>query len=336
MNITSGLPAAIAALLTGLGSAPAHGQTEYYNLDFNRPLRVEDAVPTERRQLDMQLTPMRIESFLDGSRRWRLDPLLSYGIAPMTEIELRAPILFVQPADQTAPAVLGLTSVGFGLMRALNTESSGMPAFALSGEVLVPVGSLAPTHTSFGVKGLMTKTFPLFRLQVNGSFGTYSVAPSPPVSPACRFVPPGSPGCGSVPTVPDVPCTRVPASAPSLLAARFSRDPIGNAPLHSAACLTANFPVVSTTPPTIGNRWFGGVGLDHAFALTSTLVGADVFAEHLIGLSSLVDWTAEVGVRRQLSPQLVFDAGVSRHFAGAFPSTAVTAGATYALAMGHP
>jgi len=161
MNITSGLPAAIAALLIGLGSAPAHGQTEYYNLDFNRPLRVEDAVPTERRQLDMQLTPMRIESFLDGSRRWRLDPLLSYGIAPMTEIELRAPILFAQPADQTAPAVLGLTSVGFGLMRALNTESSGMPAFALSGEVLVPAGSLAPTHTSFGVKGLMTKTFPL-------------------------------------------------------------------------------------------------------------------------------------------------------------------------------
>jgi hypothetical protein len=89
------------------------------------------------------------------------------------------------------------------------------------------------------------------------------------------------------------------------------------------------------TSRSVGNRWFAGAEIDHAFALSSTLIGADVFAEHLIGLSPLVDWTAELGVRRQWSPQIVLDAGIARRFAGSAPSTAVILGATYAFAMGY-
>jgi hypothetical protein len=333
VSLTRGFAVFVAALLGALGPQRAIAQTEYYNLDFNRPLRVEDAVPTERRQLDLQLAPLRMDSFLDGSRRWRVDPLVSYGIASMTEIELRAPLLFVQPADPTAPAPLGLTSVGLGLMRALNTETSALPALAVSGEVLVPAGSLAPAHASFGLKALITKTFPLFRLDLNGSYGTYSVASAATVSPACRFMPPGSPGCGSGPTVPDVPCARVPPGAPSLAEARLTRELIGDVPAYSTACLTANTAVAAPASATIGNRWFAGMAIDHAFALSSTLLGADVFAERLIGLSPLVDWTTELGIRHQMSPYVVFDFGVSRHFTGVFPSTAATVGATYAYAL---
>ena len=73
--------------------------------------------------------------------------------------------------------------------------------------------------------------------------------------------------------------------------------------------------------------------MDHTFALFSTLVGADVFAERFVGLSPLVDWTAEIGARHQWTPRLVLDAGFARHFAGALPSTSMTFGATYAIAL---
>ena len=121
---TSVIRRASAVLLIAAAPHPARSQTEYYNLDFNRRLRVEDAVPTERHSLDAQLAPIRAETFVGGTRRWRLDPLLSYGIASLTEIELRLPVLLIQPSDKTAPASLGLTSLGIGGMRALTTETS--------------------------------------------------------------------------------------------------------------------------------------------------------------------------------------------------------------------
>jgi hypothetical protein len=96
--------------------------------------------------------------------------------------------------------------------------------------------------------------------------------------------------------------------------------------------MSSNVASAVNTGSSLGNRWFAGAEIDHAFSLSSTLIGADVFAEHLIGLSPLVDWTAELGVRRQWSPQIVIDAGIARRFAGSLPSTAVTLGATYVLA----
>ena len=73
--------------------------------------------------------------------------------------------------------------------------------------------------------------------------------------------------------------------------------------------------------------------MDHAFGLSSTLVGVDVVAERFIGLYSLTDWTAEIGVRHQWSPQFVVDAGVSRKYSGVLQSTAVTVGGVYAFSL---
>jgi hypothetical protein len=102
---------------------------------------------------------------------------------------------------------------------------------------------------------------------------------------------------------------------------------------YASACMSSNVASATTTGSSLGNRWFVGAEIDHAFVFSSTLIGADIFAEHLIGLSPLVDWTAELGLRRQWSSQIVVDAGIARHFAGSFPSTAFTVGATYALAI---
>jgi hypothetical protein len=264
-----------------------------------------------------------------------LDPKLSYGVASLSEIELRMPVLFVQPGGAGSSAAVGLTSIGIGAMRAINTETELLPALAISAEVLVPAGSLAPPQTSYGIKGLLTKTTSLARFSVNGSYGTYSVSPATQVAAACRLLPPGSPGCNGRPAVPDVPCSRVAADVALMARAGNSHAIDTGDPVFSSACLTTTAFAAPSGPRTIGNRWFAGAAVDHAFPLSSTLVAADVFAERLIGLSALVDWTAEIGLRRQWSPHVVVDAGVARRFAGAVPSTAMTVGATYAFPTGR-
>jgi hypothetical protein len=325
--ISTGLALCFAATVPHVAVA----QTEFYNLDSNRPLRVEDALPTPRRSLDIQLAPLRLDELSGGTRRWRSDPKLSYGIAPQTELEVRAPVLLVQPRG--GQAALGLTSLGVGVLHAFNTETAFLPALALSGEVLIPIGMLAPPNGSYAIKALLTKTLSVARVSVNASYGTYSVAPAAATSAQCRLAPPGAPGCNGQPSVPDVPCSRVPV-ATSMLgdAARMFSESAAGAPLYSTACLTSSAAAPSS-PPSLGERWFAGAAIDHTFALASTLVAADVFAERFVGLSALVDWTAERGLRRQWSPRLVLDPGVARHFAGAFPSTAVTLGATLAVAI---
>ena len=326
------LVSALAAAMSALLARTAASQTEYYNLDANRPVRVEDAVPTERRALDVEFAPLRFESFVGGTRRLRTDPTISYGIASLTEIELRVPILFVEPANTAEPAVIGFTNISIGATRALTTETTWVPALALAAEMLVPVGSLATPQGSYAIKGLLTKTTPWARLSINASYGTYSVAPAPPAPPNCALLPSGSPGCSSPPTIPDVPCSRVPVSTMiDATALPIDAEP---RPASTMACLTSSRSAATPSDPrTVGNRWFAGAAIDHAFPLSSTLVVADVFAEHLIGLYPHVDWTAEIGVRRQWSMTVVVDAGISRHFLGNFPSTAFNFGITYAIAI---
>src|SRR5215213_2714705 len=54
-----GIPAAVLAVL--VRGAPAGAQTDYYNTDEGRPVRVEDAYPTERYAFELQLAPVRLE-----------------------------------------------------------------------------------------------------------------------------------------------------------------------------------------------------------------------------------------------------------------------------------
>ncbi len=102
--------AALGILLAVVISRVAASQTEYYNLDSNRPLRVEDALPTPRRSLEIQLAPLGFDQLIDGTRRWRSDPKLSYGIAPLTDVELRAPVLLV-PTSTPAGAFCRFVSL---------------------------------------------------------------------------------------------------------------------------------------------------------------------------------------------------------------------------------
>src|SRR6186997_1307973 len=119
----SGLVAILIALATPLGTGRAQG---YYNLDSGRPGRIEDASPTARYELELQLLPVRFERFASGTTRWRSDPKLSFGIAPFTEIELRVPLLMIASSTR-GQSTAGVGGIAIGGLHALTLETGALP-----------------------------------------------------------------------------------------------------------------------------------------------------------------------------------------------------------------
>jgi hypothetical protein len=324
-------------LLTSVFGALAGAQAHYYNLDAGRPTRVEDAVPTERNGLDLHLAALRLERLDDGTYRWRGEPKLSIGLLPMTSFELRTPITHLVRPGARGRGTTALAGIGVGALRALNVETARLPALALAGEALVPVGGFSSGRTSYAIQMLATKTTPIVRAHLNASLGTYGVraprqiASTGPICPL-GFVPAPGGGCEEYVFPPDVPCAVAPVGtedggwwANSVHASPFP----GPSPQRASSCRAA--PVQQIAQRPYGLRWAAGVGVDRTFPLQSMLVAADVFAERFHGLYRNLDWTAELGVRRQWSPEIVLDFGVARRFAGTTRSSSLTLGLTYSF-----
>jgi hypothetical protein len=307
---------ALSTLGLALAIHAADAQTGYYNLDSGRPTRIEDAVPTPRGELEAQFLPLRGEWVGGGTARQRLEPKLAYGVLPMTEIELRVPL--VRSQSPGSVATVGIASAAFGALHAFNVES-GWPALALAGEVVLPVGSLSAPTTSYAVKGLLTKTLSFGRIELNAGGGTWSirVPPPGPVATPNQCGDPGQPPC----LPPDVPCSVVPPTA-------------GGLSFACAPSTITTFSVASAgTQRATGAHWTAAFGIDHTFPFVSTLVVTDVVVDRFEGLYPLDDWTAELGMRKQLTPQVVGDFGVSRRFAGTTQATWVTLGLSYSLPL---
>jgi hypothetical protein len=127
-------------------------------------------------------------------------------------------------------------------------------------------------------------------------------------------------------------CTVVPLDARDAiptLGSRFARQTVSTA----ARCGRQQLQLVQRS---YGLRWSAGLGIDHTLPLEATLISANIFADQFRGLNPTVDWTAEIGVRRQWSPRAVLDVGVGRRFAGGVRSTSVTLGMTYSFAARPP
>lgn len=312
------------AVLWALGCPVCvRAQTDYMNIDAGRPLRMESASVTPTYSLDIQFPAARMDRFASGVTRIRTDPELAYGIAPFTEVSVRLPILYVIPPSSSGPRTLGLAGISFGAAHTFGPET-GRPAFALGVEALLPAGSLSAPATTYSLEAALTRTLSDARIHLNAGLGRYSVNGTV-VDTTCRkparFPVPGTDyGCGA-PVIPDVPC--------SIAGTSRSNDHVA----ASHMCM-ASVAAASATPlPVSGAHWAATVGADHAFGLSSTLLGGDVITEQFMGLYDRIDITVEIGVRRQWSPTLVLDAGVSRHLVGAVQSTAVTLGGTYAVSL---
>jgi hypothetical protein len=307
---------AISGALFVLGGSAAHAQSGYYNLDAGRPTRVEDAAPTPRGELEVQFLPLRAEWVGGGTLRQRFEPKLAYGIFAMTEVEARLPIVHLQSPG--SGSVIGIASAAIGALHAFNVETA-WPALAISSEVVLPVGSMSASATTYAVKALMTKTLPIGRLELNVGGGSWSIRVPPP---GPVFVPnqcgdPGQPVC--IP--PDVACSVAPGVAT-----------VG----ASLACAASAGSAIVNGQRSTGAHWTASLGVDHAFPLLSTLVAATLSVDRFDGLYPLDNWTAELGVRRQVTPRIVIDLGVGRGFVGSTQATSMNFGMTYATPLRWP
>lgn len=158
---------ALSALVLAGVAAPAAAQTDYYNTDAGRPLRIEDALSVERRAFEIQAAPLRLERSRGGAYHWEIEPELAYGILPRTHLEIGVPLTFIDagPGARTS----GLAGVHLSAFHSLNTETS-IPGLAVAASVLLPAGSLGPDKAYASAKAIMTRTFPWARFHVNGEY----------------------------------------------------------------------------------------------------------------------------------------------------------------------
>lgn len=159
-----GAAAALAAL-----HQPLAAQTDYYNTDLGRPVRIEDAAPVERYAFELQLAPLRLERESGGSYHWELAPELAYGILPRTQLEVGFPVSWVD-ADGDEGGASGLAGIEVAALHQLNVETRTLPSLAVAADVLLPVGGLAPEGVYTSVKGIATRTFSWARFHANAQY----------------------------------------------------------------------------------------------------------------------------------------------------------------------
>ena len=162
-----GAALAAAALAIPLAASQAAAQTDYYNPDAGRPITVEDAYPIERRALEIQVAPLRLERARGGVYTWGIEPELAVGILPRTQVEIGFPVVYTDLGGGARST--GLAGVELAALHNLNVETS-IPALAVGAEVLLPAGALGPERTYASVKGIATKTFTWARFHVNGGY----------------------------------------------------------------------------------------------------------------------------------------------------------------------
>lgn len=159
-----GLLAALAVLPSGALSA----QTDYYNTDAGRPVRIEDAYPVERYAFEAQVAPLRLERADGGEYHWEFEPELAYGVFPRTQVEVGIPLGF-RDGDE-AGSDSGLAGIDVSVLHNLNVETRTLPALAVAADLLLPVGNLAADRVYPSVKGIATRTFGFARFHANGQY----------------------------------------------------------------------------------------------------------------------------------------------------------------------
>lgn len=145
--------------------ATARAQTDYFNTDRGRPLRVQDAIAIERYAFELQAAPLRWSRASSARVVWSVEPELAYGVLPRTQLEVGLPVFVTEGFEGGSRT--GAGAVHVSLLHALNTESLGLPALALNAVVAVPAGNFGPRrlYTTLGV--LATRTTSLGRVHLN-------------------------------------------------------------------------------------------------------------------------------------------------------------------------
>jgi len=162
-----GLTRLLVAFASLAAAQPLLAQTDYYNTDAGRPLRIEDAYPVERRAFEIQAAPVRLERSRGGLYTWAIEPEIAYGVLPRTQIEAGFPLVFIDAGDGHSTA--GLAGVHLSILHNLNAETA-LPALAVGASLALPAGPLAADEAYVSVKAMMTRTFSWARFHINGQY----------------------------------------------------------------------------------------------------------------------------------------------------------------------
>lgn len=161
------LPAAAVLLLLIASPVESPAQTDYYNTDRNRPVRIEDAHTVDRYAFELKVASLRIERSAGGVYQWEFAPEIAYGILPRTSVEVGVPLVGIDAAGETRRGLAGLE---LSVFHNLNVETASLPAFAVRGDVLLPVGGLAADRAYPSLTAITTRTFQWGRLHANAQY----------------------------------------------------------------------------------------------------------------------------------------------------------------------
>lgn len=150
-------------LAFALATSTANAQISYFNIDSDRPTKIEDALPLDRYLLDLHLSPVGAAIPGDGATSWRAVAGATYGIVPRTQVSLALPLAYHDDEP-------GIAGIDVGALYTLTAETRTWPALAVRGDVRMSVGPLAPERTYGSLKGIVTRRLGWARLNVNGGY----------------------------------------------------------------------------------------------------------------------------------------------------------------------
>lgn len=154
------------AIAMAVATRAAEAQTDYYNLDRGRPLRVEDALAIERHAIEWQLAPLRVSGARGRGSTLEVEPELAWGVAPRTQLELGVPMARRRRGGRET---FGGAGIDLAVLHALNTETTTLPGMAIAVRALLPAGPLGPSRAIPTLTALATRTTSFGRVHLNAS-----------------------------------------------------------------------------------------------------------------------------------------------------------------------
>ncbi len=136
-----------------LGAAPAGAQSDFYNLDKHRPLRVEDAYTAKQWAFEIQGSPLALTQERGGALRMSPHLELKHGLLPGMEISAGLGLDHVRDGGATETS---LGSVELSSLVNLWVEGSALPAAGIRVTGHVPTSSDAHGHLE--LRGILTRT----------------------------------------------------------------------------------------------------------------------------------------------------------------------------------
>jgi len=145
-------------------------QTDYFNTDGGRPLRIQDANAVEWRAIELQFAPLLLERSPGGRWRPEIEPELAFGLLPRTVLSFGFPLVSADrpaavptvggpalPSSGGTSAVSGLAGVHVSVFHQLNLETR-IPSFAVKADALLPAGPFSADQPYYTLTGIVTRT----------------------------------------------------------------------------------------------------------------------------------------------------------------------------------